>query len=452
MIGLANYLLEKEAGLKQVKRMLEAAQKSPEAAKWLALPRGNWRLSEQEQIGELLSGINKTIEDSKHINTMPSRVLTGMKIREVRGRTQSGVPLSLENTEHEHALEVLRQAFGRRGQRNATGTARGSVDVFDLGAVRPKDKVGISTPHTTRDPIGATYLNTGSPNKYKGLSHLPDDPKYPGSQVAKLRQEYAGSKPLAEQDVYHAAKQRPSNRDMRFETVVEGSYLQDKKIGEFTQITGKEAPVDLNHPSYHTALTGRPEWVREPSLQYRQKLVRTIGDGFDRDNARSLIKANLSGEGARRAIGSGPQPVPIPGLDSPLPVPITAIDQMRKSKAVRRFHQSPITKAPDGYTPLKFKPEFQQNQKHYHGTNAADWPGAAYPSENRYVGKGRAYSATDFKPGSSYWTSELIPAVPTNYAGHMDLSKGNLYYKTDNPKAFGKAMNKYLDKPIEGGG
>lgn len=31
-MGLANYLLEKAAGLKQVKRMLEAAQKSPDAA------------------------------------------------------------------------------------------------------------------------------------------------------------------------------------------------------------------------------------------------------------------------------------------------------------------------------------------------------------------------------------------------------------------------------------
>lgn len=34
-------------------------------------------------------------------------------------------------------------------------------------------------------------------------------------------------------------------------------------------------------------------------------------------------------------------------------------------------------------------------------------------------------------------------------AAGMAPNEGSLYYKTENPKAFGKAMNKYLDKPIE---
>lgn len=435
---IADYLL-KQAGLKQVKRMLEAAAKSPEAAKRLHINGANRMLSPQEQISEHLSTINRAISDSKQEATKPSKVLTRMSIDKFHGRTQAGTPLSLTNTEHAQALEGLRQAFGRKGQRAGVGRSLGNVDVFDLGQVRPKDKVGVSQPHTTRDPLTPKDPE-GDPNPFYQLAHLPEDPRHPKSHIAKVNQEYRGIKPVANQDLFwRAAIRGGANTDHRFETVVDGSYLQHKKIGEFAQIGEKEAPINLYDSTYHTALTGKPQWV----FGRGEKLVRNVGERFDRGNAQSMIKANLSGGVARRDYGVD-QPAPLEGLAGA--TPITAISQMSKSKAVRRFHQSP-TRAPEGYTPFHVKQPFQDNVGHYEGS--AKWEN--YPSDHRYVAKGRHPNKPEsYTPGTSYWTSQLITAVPPTYASHMDLSKGNLYYKTNNPKAFGKAMNKYLDKPIEG--
>ncbi len=443
MIGIASYLLEKDAGLKQVKRMLEAAQKSPEAAKRLAFHRkpGEWGMpfstnyyrqeldNPMKAVDDHLAHVNQHLADSRAARSAPDKELQStrrgwgnsvvhtnvptleerwaMRANSRAGSSRGLVDYQVKDftpTAHAQDLEKLRQQTGKR--MNEDFGITGAVSVYDLGKVRPIDHVGFSSPHTGVDSLrGST----------KGYQHLPAHPKHPRSIRARMAMEFEGSKPVQDQAIFETAKQRGGvNVDPRFETVVSGSYLKDKKIGEFVQI-----PKSRGNPDSYTLDTALK----------------------DKATARDKMKANLAGQ-SRDSGG-------LPNFD---PLSSSALQQALKSRQFNRARPAPHS---EFYKPLQVQPQYHNNIGEYYTEldpeTAARWAKKDYPSEARYVGKGRRYGYKDnIEAGTSYWTSQLIPTVPTVYAQHMDLSKGNLYYKTDNPKAFGKAMNKYLDKPIEG--
>ena len=479
-MGLANYLLEKAAGLKQVKRMLEAAAKSPEARHKLALLPNNFALPE----GTLLHGGSAGIELYHHRRAVESAIETSQRhgrqlaakkkgllpdvsyselqdavasnitdskklingVRQYTGTDKypsSWIPetatKAVTPTSDQQALNTLHQQLGRKGLRvfepqNHTVGPVGSVDVFDLGPSRPKDKVGVSSPHTTRSPLFDTRRTYAGPqpNIHKNWQHLPDDPKYPGSHIAKLKQEYEGVKPLGQQDLFGGARDRGgSNTDPRFETVVDAKYLADRKVGEFTQFGVK--------PNNGSNLLNFRGLDKPPTLG-------TSSSRRSTSTPSERIQANLTGTSSYKGSHKAPdQEIHGVSVDSPV-----AVQRVAKSRQAARYTNRGATTtvtAPAEFSPLHVNNKFSDNVGMYSG--ATEWKN--YPADARFVGKGRHPDAAPrYSEGSPYWTSQLLTAVPPNYANHMDLSRGNLYYKTSNPKSFGKAMNKYLDKPIEG--
>lgn len=379
-----------------------------------------------------------------------------------------------------------------------------TIGVYDLGRTRPLDQVQNPTPHV----MGNTVAGPNTPHTgFERDAILSDyNTKYREGKpkVVSIRKAIDEHFNNPEGAGYKQTHNNTSvSRHRNYETVVRAKYLKDKQIGKIIQPlyekgdtkgikvlkdeTGNVMSNDQIVDNYKSFKIPRDEFNRAANYNsnsredarrsselnkeyFSDKIARKKRTGKVYPSYGSIdnvIESN-SLYGAKRYREDYDNKIKIMKDNSPVKKKLDDIGTLLSSNKFLNENAPAIGK--DFYAELEKNDgrikELPQVKAPYNETSR--WIGANHykdplpndvKPQERFVGRGESEGTSrsesvreSFSPEDQVWTSPLIFNVPPRYANAngqmMDFSKP-AYYSTHDPKRFGKAVNPWLEKPIQ---